>query len=201
MFGGAFDRGACPSHNSRRQNRPPRELSAARSPTIRSFGLNSGACRAHLTASSYSPRTARADRNAQRQCEIRVQLQRAAERSLGLLVATRSPQHSRPASYVPKDPVRQTYLHCLDRGVLAHRRGSFRFREARSVRADRDYSSGSPALRNPSSMWAWSCGRCHGTRWRTNMSKAAGAIVMAFASISLASSMRPVWPSAAASQR
>ena len=25
-------------------------------------------------------------------------------------------------------------------------------------------------------MWAWSCGRIHGTPWRTNMSKAAGAI-------------------------
>jgi hypothetical protein len=48
-----------------------------------------------------------------------------------------------------------------------------------------------PALRRPSSIWAWSSGRCHGTRRRTNMSKAAGAIAMAFASASFASSMRP----------
>ena len=44
-------------------------------------------------------------------------------------------------------------------------------------------------------------GRCQGTRRRTNMSKAVGAIAMAFANTSFASSMRPLWPSAAASQR
>jgi hypothetical protein len=58
-----------------------------------------------------------------------------------------------------------------------------------------------PALRSPSSMWAWSSGRLQGTRFFTYMSNAAGAIAIAFCSASFASSIWPSWPSAAASQR
>jgi len=52
-----------------------------------------------------------------RQCEIRIQLQRAANaRSASLWRRVR--HRIGPAPYVPKDPIRQTYLHDLDRGVL-----------------------------------------------------------------------------------
>ena len=48
-----------------------------------------------------------------------------------------------------------------------------------------------PALRSPSTKWAWSSGRNHGTRFRTYMSNAAGARETALSSASFASAMRP----------
>ena len=51
------------------------------------------------------------------------------------------------------------------------------------------HSSRQPALRSPSSMWAWSSGRIHGTRPRTYISNEPGAIAMAFSSASLASAV------------
>jgi hypothetical protein len=63
------------------------------------------------------------------------------------------------------------------------------------------HSSGIPALRSPSIMWAWSSGRSPGWRSRTNLSNRAGAIALAFSSASFASVVRPIWPSAAASTR
>ena len=58
-----------------------------------------------------------------------------------------------------------------------------------------------PALRRPSTRWAWSSGRNHGTRFCTYILNAAGATEMAFSSHSFASAVRPSWPSAAAGQR
>jgi hypothetical protein len=58
-----------------------------------------------------------------------------------------------------------------------------------------------PALRRPSSMWAWSSGRLQGTRSPTYMSNEAGAMAIASSSALFASSIRPSWPSAAARQR
>jgi phage terminase large subunit-like protein len=47
--------------------------------------------------------------------------------------------------------------------------------------------------RRPSSMWAWSSGRCQGTRRRTNVSTEAGATAMAFSSASFPSAVLPIW--------
>src|SRR5262245_10631363 len=58
-----------------------------------------------------------------------------------------------------------------------------------------------PALRMPSSQWSWSSGRIQGMRSRTYMAKDVGAMAIACPKTSLASSMRPDCPSAAASQR
>src|SRR6516162_777370 len=58
-----------------------------------------------------------------------------------------------------------------------------------------------PALRRPSSIWAWSSGRIHGTRFLTYMSKEAGVIAIALVKASFASSMRPSAPRDAASHR
>jgi hypothetical protein len=44
-----------------------------------------------------------------------------------------------------------------------------------------------PALRRPSTMWAWSSGRCQGTRRRTYMSKEPGATAIAFSRAAFAS--------------
>jgi hypothetical protein len=48
-----------------------------------------------------------------------------------------------------------------------------------------------PALRRPSTMWAWSSGRIHGTRCRTYMSNEEGVMAMAFSNASFASSISP----------
>ena len=48
-----------------------------------------------------------------------------------------------------------------------------------------------PALRSPSTKWAWSSGRNHGTRLRIYMSNAAGARETALSSASFASAVRP----------
>ena len=58
-----------------------------------------------------------------------------------------------------------------------------------------------PALRKPSTRWAWSSGRNHGALLRTYMSNAPGARETAFSNTSFASVVRPSWPSAAAGQR
>jgi hypothetical protein len=65
----------------------------------------------------------------------------------------------------------------------------------------RFHSSRQPALRRPSSTWAWSSGRTPGRRPRISASTCAGAIAIACSSASFASAVRPSWPSAAASTR
>jgi hypothetical protein len=61
----------------------------------------------------------------------------------------------------------------------------------RMARVRRPHSSGIPALRRPSSMWAWSSGRCQGTSLRTYRSNEAGEVAIAFSSAPLASTVRP----------
>jgi hypothetical protein len=58
-----------------------------------------------------------------------------------------------------------------------------------------------PALRSPSSRWAWSTDRYHGGRPRTDMSNAAVATAIGFSSVTFASSVRPNCPSAAGRKR
>jgi len=56
-----------------------------------------------------------------------------------------------------------------------------------------------PALRSPWSMWSWSSDRSQGRRLRTELLNEVGDTAMALASAFFASSARPAWPRAAAS--
>jgi hypothetical protein len=69
------------------------------------------------------------------------------------------------------------------------------------LRLHRPCQPSQPALRRPSTIWAWSSGRIHGTRLWTLVSNEAGKTVTAFSNASFASSIRPSCPNAAASHR